>query len=415
MSSHQLVDHLFRTSAGHLVAWLTRIFGPAHLALAEEVVQDALLKALQQWPYSGVPQNPAGWLFRVARNGALDVLRRSASFEARAHEVAAELQRASATEDPSDCAIEDDELRMVFMCCHPSLPEDARVALSLKTVGGFGVAEIARAFLVSEPTIAQRLVRAKRVLRDERVALDLPQGSDLAARTESVLEVLYLLFNEGYNAHAGDDLIRRDLCGEALRLGRLVAQSPRLSPAPAAHALVALMAFHAARLPARVDRHGEMVLLEDQDRSLWDRGLVALGLAHFERSAEGTRMTVYHVQAAIAAVHASAERTELTDWTRILSLYDDLMALNPSPVIRLNRAVALSRVAGGTAALAELHALEDEPALRNYYLLPSITGRMFAELGDYARAAACYRQALERPCSEPERRFLRRRLEALVR
>jgi RNA polymerase sigma-70 factor, ECF subfamily len=413
MSSHQLVDHLFRSRAGQLVAWLTRIFGPAHLELAEEVVQDALLKALQQWPYTGVPQNPGGWLFRVARNGALDVLRRNAAFAARAHEVAAELQRASEADDPSGWAIEDDELRMVFMCCHPSLPEDARVALSLKTAGGFGVAEIARAFLVSEPTIAQRLVRAKRVLREQRIGLDLPQGADLGARTESVLEVLYLLFNEGYNAHAGDDLIRQDLCGEALRLGRLVAHSPRLAPAPAAHALVALMAFQAARLPARVDDQGELVLLEEQDRSRWNRGLVALGFAHFERSAEGSRMTVYHVQAAIAAVHAGAERTELTDWPRILGLYDDLMSLNPSPVIRLNRAVALSRVAGAAAALAELQALDQEPALANYYLLPSVTARMHAELGDRARAAECYRQALERPCTAPERRFLERQLNAL--
>jgi RNA polymerase sigma-70 factor (ECF subfamily) len=418
MSPHHLVDHLFRNRAGQLVAWLTRIFGPEHLELAEEVVQDALLKALQQWPYSGVPQNPGGWLFRVARNGALDVIRRNAAFAARAHEIAGELQRASAIE-PSDQAIEDDELRMVFMCCHPSLPPDARVALSLKTVSGFSVAEIARAFLSSEPAIAQRLVRAKRVLRDERVGLDLPHGADLGGRTESVLEVIYLLFNEGYNAHAGDDLIRQDLCGEALRLGRLVAQSPHvvaagvLAGAPAAHALVALMAFQAARLPARVDRNGEMVLLEDQDRSQWDRGLVALGFAHLERSAEGSQMTAYHAQAAIAAVHAGAERAELTRWDRILSLYDDLMALNPSPVIRLNRAVALSRVAGPAAALAALQPLETEPALANYYLLPSVTARLFAELGDRANATACYRRALERPCSEPERRFLQRRLAAL--
>jgi RNA polymerase sigma-70 factor, ECF subfamily len=419
MSSHQLVDHLFRSRAGQLVAWLTRIFGPAHLELAEEVVQDALLKALQQWPYAGVPQNPGGWLLRVARNGALDVLRRHAAFAARAHEIAFELERTSGRELAGDeAAIEDDELRMVFMCCHPSLAPDARVALSLKTVGGFSVAEIARAFLTSEPTIAQRLVRAKRVLREQRIGLDLPEGSDLGARTDSVLEVIYLLFNEGYNAHAGDDLIRQDLCGEALRLGRLVAQSRHVArgdpPAgPAAHALVELMAFQAARLPARVDGNGEMVLLEDQDRSLWDSSLVALGFAHFERSAEGPQLTAYHAQAAIAAVHAGVERADRTEWDRILSLYDDLMALNPSPVIRLNRAVALSRVAGPAAALAALQPLEHEPALANYYLLPSVMGRMHAELGEQARAFECYRQALDRPCSEPERRFLQRRLAAL--
>ncbi len=417
MSSHHLVDHLFRSRAGQMVAWLTRIFGPAHLELAEEVVQDALLKALQQWPYSGIPQNPGGWLFRVARNGALDVLRRHAAFDARAHEITRELERSAGWDLDGavrlDEAIEDDELRMVFMCCHPSLPPDARVALSLKTVGGFSVAEIARAFLVTEPTIAQRLVRAKRVLRDQRIGLDLPHGSDLGARTESVLEVIYLLFNEGYNAHAGEDLIRQDLCGEALRLGRLVAQSPR-APAPAAHALVALMAFQAARLAARVDRHGEMVLLEDQDRSLWDRGLVALGFAHLGRSAEGPVMTAYHAQAAIAAVHAGAERAGRTEWERILSLYDDLVRLNPSPVIQLNRAVALSRVAGPSAALAVLQPLADDPALANYYLLPSVTARLLAELGEDEQAIVSYREALNRPCSEPERRFLQRRLDLLT-
>ncbi len=271
------------------------------------------------------------------------------------------------------------------------MPPDARVALSLKTVGGFSVAEIARAFLVTEPTIAQRLVRAKRVLREQRVGLDLPHGSDLGARTESVLEVIYLLFNEGYNAHAGEDLIRQDLCGEALRLGRLVAQSPRVA-VPAAHALAALMAFQAARLPARVDRHGEMVLLEDQDRSLWDRRLVALGFAHLERSAEGPVMTGYHAQAAIAAVHAGAERAESTDWTRILSLYDELVRLNPSPVIQLNRAVALSRVAGPAAALAALEPLASDPALAQ--VLPAPFGHRTAARRT-RRPRARYRQLPE--------------------
>lgn len=247
------------------------------------------------------------------------------------------------------------------------------------------------------------------MLREQRVGLDLPHGSDLDVRTESVLEVIYLLFNEGYNAHAGDDLVRQDLCGEALRLGRLIAQSPHMVSAgasgggPAAHALVALMAFQAARLAARVDANGEMVLLED----------VALGFAHFERCAEGRQLTAYHVQAAIAAVHAGAERSEATDWDRILSLYDDLLTLNPSPVIRLNHAVALSRVAGPAAALAALRPLHNEPALANYYLLPSVTGRIHAELGERAPAIACYRHALELPCSEPERRFLQRRLAML--
>jgi RNA polymerase sigma factor (sigma-70 family) len=397
-----------------MVAWLTRVFGPAHLDLVEEVVQDALLKALQQWPYSGVPDNPGGWLFRVARNGALDIIRRHASFEARTHEIAAELQRAPDVDPLSPWAIEDDELRLVFMCCHPSLPPDSRVALSLKMAGGFSVPEIARAFLTAETTIAQRLVRAKRMLRDQDVGLELPRGSDLAARLDSVLEVIYLLFNEGYNAHAGEDLIRNDLCGEGLRLGRLVAQSPHLaaSGGPAAHALVALMAFQSARLPTRVDANGEMVLLEDQDRGRWDQHLVALGFAHFERSVEGPAMSEYHLQAAIAAVHAGFERPDRARWSEILGLYDDLVALNPSPVIRLNRAVAVSRVDGVDAALAIVQTLEHEPALAQYYLLPSVKGRLLLERGDRSGAAVCYRAALALPCSEPERRFLLRRLES---
>jgi len=408
-STHLLVDHLFRTRSGQMVAWLTRIFGPAHLELAEEVVQDALVKALLQWPYSGIPDNPGGWLFRVARNGALDVLRRHSAFRDRSRAIAAELMRVSETGAPSEAAIEDDELRMVFMCCHPLLPRDARVALSLKTAGGFGVQEIARAFLAADATIAQRLVRAKRQLRDQRIGLELPRGADLAARLESVLEVIYLLFNEGYSAHAGDELTRLDVCREALRLGRLVAGSPIVS-APAAHALVALIAFQAARLPARVDSAGEMVLLEDQDRALWDRGLLALGFAHFERSAEGREMSGYHLQAAIAAVHAGARRPEDTNWPEILTSYDDLLAINPSPVIALNRAVALSRVAGASAGLEAIAALEMDPALTHYYLLPSVKGRLLQEIGDRRRAAEAYRRALDHTCSEPERRFLLRKL-----
>jgi RNA polymerase sigma-70 factor (ECF subfamily) len=408
--THQLVDHLFRSRAGQMVAWLTRVFGPAHLDLAEEVVQDALLKALSQWPFNGVPDNPGGWLFRVARNGALDVLRRNAAFRDREAAIALELTRLPETSDPLHSSIEDDELRMVFMCCHPDLPADARVALSLKTVGGFSVEEIGRAFLTTPPTIAQRLVRAKRLIREQRIGLDLPHESDLATRLDSVLEVIYLLFNEGYNAHAGDELIRQDLCGEAIRLGRLVAGHPAVA-APAAHALVALMAFQAARLGARLDDGGEMVLLEDQDRSLWDRRLIALGFTHLEQSAAGPRITAYHLQAAIAAIHATATTPGGTRWTEVLGLYDDLMRMNPSPVIALNRAVALARVKGPAEALAAVAAIEDDPSLANYYLLPSVKGRLLSELGDRAGAAACYRAALARPCTEPERRFLLRQLE----
>ena len=383
-TTRQLVDHLFRTHAGEMVAWLTRAFGSAHLNLAEEVVQDALIKALQQWPFSGIPDNPSGWLYRVARNQALDVLRRDASFRDRAGEIAADIVRSAELRQDAGLhrtAIRDDELRLVFLCCHPALSEEARVALSLKTAGGFSTAEIARAFLVSEPTIAQRIVRAKRVLRDEQVPFIIPSGRELQARLDSVLQVVYLMFNEGYSAHAGEELIREDLCREALRLARLVAGVPDTS-APIAHALAALLAFQAARIPARVDASGEMVLLEDQDRRLWNPALVALGFAHLERSAAGERMTAYHLQAAIAAVHARSRDADSTDWPAILGLYDELLAMNPSPIVALNRVVALSRVAGTRAALQALAELEANPSLAGYYLLPAVKAALLQDIGD---------------------------------
>lgn len=408
--AHGLVDHLFRERAGQMVAWLTRIFGPAHLDLVEEVVQDALVKALQQWPHSGIPANPAGWLVQVARNRALDVVRRDRTFRGRASEIIAELMRSaggSAGHPADGSPVQDDELRMIFMCCHPALAADARVALSLKTVGGFSVQEIACAFLTQDATIAQRLVRAKRRLRDLDVPFELPAGPALHDRLDSVLEVIYLLFNEGYAAHDGESMVRADICHEALRLARLVAGHPATA-VPAAHALAALLAFQTARLPSRVDGAGDVVLLDDQDRTAWDAGLIALGFAHFERSAEGPTVSAYHLQAAIAAVHAGAAKAALTPWPLILRLYDDLVAVSPTPLARLNRIVALWRVEGADAALETLRPLEGEPALARYYLLPAVKGQLQAACGDGAAARRTLEAALSLPCSEPERRLLRR-------
>lgn len=390
-----------------MVAWLTRAFGAAHLELAEEVVQDALVKALQQWPHSGVPDNPAGWLMRVARNGAVDVLRRHAAFATRAPAIEAELSRGIDAPPGGGGAITDDELRLVFMCCHASLAPEARVALSLQVVGGFSAREISRALLSPEAAVAQRIVRAKRALRAADVALEMPPDADLPARLDSVLEVIYLMFNEGYAAHAGDDLIRVDLCREALRLGRALAAAPRTAT-PAAHALVALMAFQAARLDARVDAGGDLVRLEDQDRSMWDARLIALGYHHLGESAAGPRMTAYHAQAAIAALHASAPSAALTPWGEILERYDELMAIAPSSIVALNRAVALSKVEGAAAGLAAVAAIEHAPELAQYYLLWSVKGQLLEQAGDHAGARACYARAASLPCSEPERRFLTR-------
>jgi RNA polymerase sigma-70 factor (ECF subfamily) len=340
------------------------------------------------------------------------VVRRNRLFAAKSAQLAAELAAPPGSREFEEALNgaqpRDDELRMIFLCCHPAVSRDARVALSLKTIGGFSVLEIARAFLADPAAVAQRLVRAKRQIRELGIHFDLPAESELAERLDAVVEVVYLMFNEGYSAHGGADLIRRDLCGEALRLGRLLADSPFCTPR--VHALVALMAFQAARFAARVDDSGDLVLMEDQDRSLWDPRLIALGFRHFAESAEGTEVSDYHIQAAICAAHAGSAHAASTDWKAILGLYDDLMALNPSPVVALNRAVAVARVDGPAAALRLLDSVLDDPALGSYYLLPAVRGRLLMDVGDRAAAAACFRQALELPCSEPERRYLARKL-----
>jgi len=408
-----LLEHLFRHQAGRMVARLTRLLGPEYVALAEETVQEAILRALQTWPYQGVPDNAAGWLFRVAHNIAIDHVRRDKVFGDKTERIVGELTR-SADVLPGEPDLEeqfrDDALRMIFMCCHPALTREASVALSLKTIGGFSVREIARAFLVDEAAIAQRLVRAKRRIRDERLTLDMPAGPELAARLDSALEVIYFMFNEGYAAQAGADLIRTDLCLEALRLGRLVASAS--IAAPRVHALVALIALQAARLPARVDEAGDLVLLDDQDRSRWDEGLIAIGFRHFNLSIEGNELSEYHVQAAIAATHARALDPRSVDWPLILALYDQLLALNSSPIVALNRAVALAKVRGAAEALAAIAPLERNPRLRHYHLLLAVRGQLLLDLDRRAEAAKAFRAAIACGCTDPERRLLERRLNA---
>lgn len=294
------------------------------------------------------------------------------------------------------------------MCCHPDISRDARVALSLKTISGFSVREIARAFLMDDAAIAQRLVRAKRQIRERRLTLDLPAGSELCDRLDSVLEVLYLMFNERYAARDGEQLIRQDLCLEALRLSRLIASSSTATPR--VHALTALMAFQAARLPARVDQFGDLILLEQQDHSRWDKRLTTLGFRHFDRCIAGNEVSQYHVEAAIAATRARAANAGSIDWAMILKLYDQLYAINRSPVVALNRAVAASKVRGAESALAAIEPLRTDRMLREYYLLPAVRGHLLSTLERYAEAAECFRRAIACPCSETEHRFLRRKL-----
>ena len=401
------VDHLFRHQSGRLVSTLTRIFGPRRLDLAEEVVQDALLKALEIWPFEGIPANPCAWLIQVAKNRALDVIRREVSLA----EKLPDLTRAFPDHSMPDSRPEfdDDQLSMMFLCCHPSLGSDLRVALTLKTVAGFSVREIARAFLAEEATIAQRLVRGKRRIRDQRIEFEMPPAQELRTRLDSVLEVLYLLFNEGYAAHEGESLLRADLCEEAIRLAGLLCSHPA-SDLPKTHALLALLLLHASRLPARVNAEGDLFLLRDQDRSLWDRELIEEGLRQLDRSAEGDELTPYHLQAGIAAEHAKAPNYDATDWREITEQYDQLYAIDPSPVVALNRAIALSRWKGPEAGLAALEQIEHHPALSHYHLLPATLGELSGELGRQDRAAAYYRSALDCVCTEPERRLLLDRL-----
>jgi RNA polymerase sigma-70 factor, ECF subfamily len=408
------VEHLFRHESGRIVSYLTRLLGPEHMDLAEEVVQEALLKALQSWSYSGIPSNSAAWLLQVARNAALDAIRHRKVSADKEPVLIAELTAASRPrpyETSPDANLRDDELCMIFMCCHPALSPEASVALSLKTVGGFNVREIARAFLADEPTVAQRLVRAKRQIREKGLSFDLPSGFDLSRRLDSVLDVLYLMFNEGYDAHQGEELIRQDLCFEALRLARLVAESA--VSAPRVHALVALIALQTARLPARTDGVGDLVLLDQQDRSRWDVRLIAIGFQHFDRSMAGRELSPFHVEAALAATHTRAATPEETDWKLVLSLYDQLMQLKPSPVVALNRTVAVARIQGPEAALDELDQIDHEPTLRNYYLLPAVRGEFLAELNRREPAIAAYRRAMELSCNAPERRFLQRKIDQL--
>lgn len=400
-----LVDHLFRHRAGQMVATLTRIFGSEHLPLAEEVVQEALIAALGQWTYHGVPDNPAGWLFRVARNKALDHLRREKLLEKKEPDIRAALTHA-AIDDSTD-----DTLAMMFMCCHPAIPEEGRIALTLKTVGGFSTDEIARAFLAQNTAIAQRIVRAKKLIRDTPIALDMPSQTETPRRLESLLKVIYLMFNEGYAAHEGDALVRSDLCDEAIRLATLLVEHPA-TDTPAVQALLALMLLQAARLPARIDSTGEIALLEEQDRSRWNHAMVARGMHHFEASASGDEITSYHLEAAIAACHATSPSFDDTDWPRMVALYDDLLEVNPSPVAALNRAVAVAMSDGPQAGIEAIESIAGRDSLRNYPLLYATLGELWLRSGDRTRAAAEFSRALELPSSMPEKRFLLRKLES---
>jgi RNA polymerase sigma factor (sigma-70 family) len=374
--------------------------------VAEELAHDALVTALEQWPRSGIPEEPGAWLMATAKNRALDVLRRGQRLEGKHEELRHQMEARQMSPKDLDAAIDenvgDDLLRLMLIACHPILSREGRVALTLRLLGGLTGEEIARAFLVPEPTIAQRIVRAKRALAEERVPFEVPRGAALAARLSSVLEVIYLVFNEGYSATAGEDWIRPGLCEDALRLGRILAE---LLPNEAeVHGLVALMEIQASRLRARTGPSGEPILLLDQNRARWDQLLIRRGLAALERAeAIGAEHGPYLLQTAIAACHARARTAEETDWPRIVSLYDELARVTPSPIVELNRAVAISMASGPAAGLEAVDRLASDPALENYHLLPSVRGDLLYKLGrfveareEFERAASMTRNARER-------------------
>ncbi len=403
--AHRAIDAVWRIESAKLIAGLTRITGD--VGTAEDLAQDALVAALERWPESGVPDNPGAWLMATAKHRAIDLFRRGKLLERKHVEVGHELRaREQSPERDLDAALDDhvgdDLLGLIFTTCHPVLSTEARVALTLRLLGGLTTDEIARAFLVPESTVAQRIVRAKRTLREARVPFEVPRGAELTARLSSVLEVIYLVFNEGYSATAGDEWVRPALCEDALRLGRILAEL--VPEEPEVHGLVALLEIQASRLHARVGPRGEPILLADQDRARWDQLLVRRGLAALERAEQlAGALGPYALQAAIAACHARARTPEQTDWTRITALYDALAQLTQSPVVEVNRAVAYTMAFGPAAGLEIVDALTAEPALASYHLLPSVRGDFLFKLGrfdearaEFERAASLTRNARER-------------------
>jgi RNA polymerase sigma-70 factor (ECF subfamily) len=416
LDAHRTIDAIWRIESPKLIAGLTRMV--RDIGVAEELAQDAFVAALTQWPEAGIPRNPGAWLMSIAKRRAIDRFRREEVLE-RKHELLAHDVRVSDAADAAFDALDEDDigddlLRLIFIACHPILSMEARVALTLRLLGGLTTVEIARAFLSGEPTVAQRIVRAKRTLSEAHIPFEVPGASERATRLAAVLEVLYLIFNEGYAATTGDDVMRPALCEDALRLGRVLAQ---LTPDdPEVHALVALMEIQASRTKARVGPSGEPILLLEQDRGKWDHLLIRRGLAALERvEALGGGIGNYALQAAIAACHARARTPDETDWARIAALYDALAQLMPSPVVQLNRAVAIGMAYGPAAGLELVDALTSEPALQTYHLLPSMRGDLLEKLGRFSEAHGAYERAASLAQNARDRTLLLERAARCVR
>lgn len=409
----QLVEHFFRHETGRLHGALVRLMGVENLSLAEDVAQEALLRALHTWSIGGVPPNPSAWITRVAMNLARDAMRHRRMSQKKEPNIITHLEQimpgVAAAADGSH-EIRDDALRLMFVCCHPALPGDAQVVLALKVLCGFSTGEIARAFLSSEAAIEKQLTRTKQRIRDAGIGFEIPEGEELSARLDGVLGALYLLFNEGYKASAGERLLREELCAEAIRLASLLVEHPT-GRTPRSHALLALMLLTAARFPSRVDEHGVLLRLDDQDRSKWDQALIERGLVQLVAAAQGNELSEYHLQAGIAAIHGIAPDYASTDWARILSHYDELNRLKPSPVVALNRAVAVAHLHGPQAGLEAIATINDRERLESHYLLHAVVGELHWRLKNHPAAAESFRRAVHLAQVGPEQLYLTRMLE----
>jgi RNA polymerase sigma factor (sigma-70 family) len=411
----QLVGHLFRKEAGKMAAVLTRLLGFGNLDITQDIVQDTLLKAVTVWKYKGIPENPSAWLYTVAKRKAIDVLRqrklRESVHEEMAHALESEWTLAPTVNQLFvDNEIEDSQLRMVFTCCHPAIPYESQIALTLKTLCGLSVSEIARSFLTTDETIAKRLYRAREKIRQENITLEVPAPSSLPARLDVVLHTLYLLFNEGYNSSHPDQLIRNDLCEEAMRLCLLLTRN-NITNTPRTNALLSLMCLQASREAARLSKDGEIVVLKDQDRSLWNRALIEKGLSFLNLASEGPGLTDYHIEAAIAAHHAMAESFEHTNWEAIFHLYGSLSAIKPAPVIDMNKAIALGYWKSASEGLEALMAIKGLEETHRYH---AALGDFYFEVNDRKNAMQAYDQALSLVSSNPERELLKKKRSRLL-
>ncbi len=408
-TTRSTLDHLFRHEYGKMVAHLTRVYGTKNIEYIEDAVQEALVKAMQTWPFAEVPANPSGWIFRVAKNKLIDTLRREAKTEA----IGEELHNNSFMQNVVlDSELKDDQLRMIFACCHPAISEENRIILTLKLVGGFGKEEIAAALLKKEDAVAKAYTRAKATLKAKVSRLEVPTGKALEERLHLALKIIYLLFNEGYNATSGDRLVKDDVCVEAIRLGELLSEH-KLCNQPVVHALLALMYFQGSRLEARANAQGELLTLEAQDRSLWNNSMIQTGIYHLSLAADDVTVSEYHIQAGMAYYHCIAPTFAATDWQGLLALYDTQMRLFPSPVAALNRSVVLARVKGTAFALKELDQLEQHKAMKNYHLFHAIKGELHQQSGHHKKARAYFAKALELTNNTIEQQHLAKKLNNL--